>query len=73
MASTESTHMLCKLLTVQSAKDVSMDCFDVNFLDHHYFRALFKEIIQSKVKDPRDRLTRLIKYTVGDARDLIKH
>ena len=65
--------MLCKLLKFQSAPDVDIDCFDGNVLEYHYFMALFKEFIESKIEDPKGRLTRLIKYTARDARDLIKH
>ena len=35
--------------------------------------ALFKEVVESKIDDPRGRLTRLIKYTTGDAKEFIKH
>ena len=42
-------------------------------LNYHYFIALFREVVESKVDDPRRKLTRLIKYTSGDARELIKH
>ena len=31
------------------------------------------EVVESKVDDPREKLTRLIKYTSGDAREPIKH
>ena len=65
--------MLCKLLKVHSAPDVDMECFDGNVLEYHNFMALFREVVQSKIEDPRGRLTRLIKYTVGDVRDFIKH
>ena len=34
---------------------------------------LFHEIVGKKVDDPRVRLTRLIKYTMGDAKEMIKH
>ena len=34
---------------------------------------LIREVVENKIEDPRGRLTRLIKYTVGDGRDLIKH
>ena len=73
LPSREPTDMLCKFLKVQSAPDVDMECFDGNVLEYHYFMALFREVVESKIEDPRGRLTRLIKYTVGDARDLIKH
>ena len=73
LPSAEPADMLGKLLNVQSAPDVDMKCFDGNVLEYHYFMALFREVVESKIEDPRGRLTRLIKYTVGDARDLIKH
>ena len=35
--------------------------------------AMFREVVETKVDDPRGKLIRLIKYTSGDARELIKH
>ena len=63
--------MLCKLLT--AAPKVDMEPFDGNTLNYHYFVALFKEVVESKIDDLRGRLPRLIKYTTGDAKELIKH
>ena len=34
---------------------------------------IFKEVVEKRREDPRGRLTRLIKYTTGEAKDLIKH
>ena len=68
-----TSDMLCKLLWFQSAPDVDIKTFDGNVLNYHYFIALFREVVESKVDDPRGKLTRLIKYTSGDARELIKH
>ena len=34
---------------------------------------VFKEVVEKKIENPRERLTRLIKYTTGEAKDLIKH
>ena len=65
--------MLCKLLRLRPNSDVNIETFDVNVLSHHYFIALFREVAESKVDDPRGKLTRLVKYTSGDARKLIKH
>ena len=42
-------------------------------LNYHYFMALFAEVVQTKIEEPRGRLTRLIKFTTGEARELIKH
>ena len=69
----EPTDMLCKLLNVQSAPNLDMECFDGNVLEYHYFMVLFTEVVESKIEDPRGRLTRIIEYTIGDARDFIKH
>ena len=73
LPSAEPSNILCKLLKVQSAPDVDMECFDGNALEYHYFMSLFREVFESKIEDPRGRLARLIKYTVRDARDLIKY
>ena len=34
---------------------------------------VFKELVEKRIKDPKGRLTRLINYTTGEAKDLIKH
>ena len=34
---------------------------------------IFKEVVEKRIEDTRGRLTRLIKYTTGEAKDLIKH
>ena len=65
--------MLCKLLKLNTVSEVDMEPFDGNTLNYHYFMALFKEVVESKIDDPRGRLTRLTKYTTGDAKELIKH
>ena len=52
---------------------MDIDCFDGNPLNYHYFIALFCEVVETKIEDPQDGLTRLIKYTVGKAKELIKH
>ena len=64
---------ICKLLQLQTAPTVEIDEFDGNPLEFNYFIATFKEAVEDKVDDPRGRLTRLIKYTKGEAKDLIKN
>ena len=34
---------------------------------------MFKEVVERKIKDPVGRLTRFIKFTNGEAKDLMKH
>ena len=66
--------MLWKLLKLHSAPEVRIEPFNGNTLNHyHYFMALLKNAVESKTDDPRDRLTRLIKYNTGDAKEFIKH
>ena len=34
---------------------------------------IFKEVVEKRIEDSRGRLTRLIKYTSGETKDLMKH
>ena len=52
---------------------MDIEQFDGNPLNYHYFMALFAEVVETKIEKPRGRLTRLIKFTTGEARELIKH
>ena len=65
--------MLCKLLKLHAAREVDIEPFNGNTLNYHYFIALFKEVVESKIDDPRGRLTKFIKYTTGDVKEFIKH
>ena len=62
-----------KLLSQQSTPNVGIDVFDDNPLEFNYFMLIFEEMVESKVVDPRGRLTRLINYTKGEAKELVKH
>ena len=50
-----------------------MELHDGIPLNFKYFKTIFKEAGDSKTEDPRGRLTRLIKYTTREAKELIKH
>ena len=52
---------------------MDIDCFDGNPLNCRCFMALFCEVVETKIEDPWGRLTRLIKYTVGEPKELIKN
>eukprot|EP00794_Sanderia_malayensis_P002301 gene2301-2650_t len=65
--------MFCRLLRQQAAPVVDMESFDGNPMDYHFFMATFREVVEKNVIDARGRLTRLIKYTSGEARELIQH
>lgn len=64
---------LVDLQVTQSAPVVDIDTFNGNPLEYTYFRATFRDAVEQRVQDPRGRLTRLLKYTSGDAKELIKH
>ena len=34
---------------------------------------VFSDVVETKIVDPRERLTRLIKETMGEPKELIKH
>ena len=52
---------------------MDLDVIDGNPLECHYFMTLPHEVVEKRVDDPRGKLTRLIKYTKGDAKEMIKH
>jgi hypothetical protein len=64
---------LVDLQVTQSAPVVDIDTFNGDPLEYTFFRATFRDAVEQRVQDPRGRLTRLLKYTSGDAKDLIKH
>ena len=65
--------MLCRIIKEQSAPDVRMEEFDGNPLNFNYFRSIFRETVEKKIDDPHGRLTQVIKYTCGEARELVKN
>ena len=65
LESEDISQILCQLLKLHAALEVD--------IRRKYLMALFKEVVESKIDDPRGRLTRLIKCTTGDAKELIKH
>ena len=68
-----AAEMLSKLVRELSAPQVNMEPFEGNPLDFTYFMSMFEDSVEKKIDDPRGRLTRLIKYTRGEPRGLVKH
>ena len=65
--------VMSKLLRQQAAPDVNTDIFTRNPVDYHCFIAVFDEVVEKKIDDSGGRLTRLIKYTDGQPKEMIKH
>ena len=68
----EMGKMLYQLVKEQLAPAVDIEEFDGNPLHYNYFRSMFCEVVEKKIADPQGRLTRLIKLTTGEVRELIK-
>ena len=60
------------LLKMQSAPEPTIDIFYGNPLEFKYFITTFEEVIETKIDEARGRLIRLIQFTSGEAKDLIK-
>ena len=65
--------MMCKIVNQQSAPEIDIDIFGGNPLEFHYFMAVFDETVKKKVEDQRGKLTRLIKYTTGEVKEMVKN
>ena len=60
--------LLKGMIEQQTAPDVQMETFDDNPLEYHH-----REVVVEWIQDPKGRLPRLLKYTRGEAHDMIKH
>ena len=69
----ELSRMLRQLLKQEGAPEVDVNVFSGDPLIHHCFMEIFKEEIKKRTNDPRGRLTRIIKYTTGQAKDSFIH
>ncbi len=64
---------MLKMLKAQSAPKVDIDTFSGDSIEYVYFRENFRDMVESVVEDQRGRLNRLIQYTSGEAKELIRH
>ena len=60
------------MVRMLKAPAAEIDTFTGNPLEYQYFRSVFKESVEKVIDDQRGRLTRLIKYTSGEAKELVK-
>ena len=60
------------MMISNSAPNVELDTFSGNILEFEYFKANFMEVVEKKIVDQRGRLARLLQFTSGDAKELIK-
>ena len=65
--------MVCKLLNQQAAPEIDIDVFDGNPVEFHHFMAVFNEVVEKRIDDEKGKLTRLIKYTKGEPKEMVKN
>ena len=65
--------MMYKLVNEQSVIKIDIDVFDKNPLEFHYFMAVFDETVEKKIEDPGGKITRLIKYTTGEIKEMVRN
>ena len=63
---------LCDLFHLQNAPDIDLEMFNGDPLEFNFFMTSFEEVVEKRVRDSVGRLQRLIKYTSGDAKEMIK-
>ena len=68
-----ATDVLCWLLRQQAAPGIDMKVFDSDLLNFKYFVLILREVVETKLEDPRERLKQSIKYSSGEAKHLVKN
>ena len=63
---------LSQLLRYLQAPYVDIDTFSGDLIEYQYFITTFVETVETKIDDPKGRLTRLLKYLSGEAKELVK-
>ena len=64
--------MMSRLLRKQTARDVDIDILTSDRVNYHYLIVVFDDVVQKKTDDPQVRLTRLIKYTDGEPKKMVR-
>ena len=69
----EMYNLLINMIQHQAAPEVESECLDGNPLEYNHFVVLFREVVEKWIPEPKGKLLRLLKYTRGEAYNLIKH
>ena len=65
--------LIIKTMRQQAAPKPEIETFNGDPLEFDFFMENFKDGVESFVDDPRQCFMRLLKFTSGEAKDLIKH
>lgn len=63
--------MIYKPPQQQSVPDIETDLFDDKPLEFNYFMSSFEELVERKIEDQRGRVTRLINFKTGEAKEAV--
>jgi hypothetical protein len=61
-----------ELLTMLNLPKVELDCFDGNPLQYHSFMTVFDDTVDKVVREGTTKLTRMLQYTSGAAKEAIR-
>ena len=64
--------MLYQLVKQQSALNVDIEVFDGNLLHFTYFRSMFWEVVEKRMKYSQGKLTQLLNLTSREAKELVE-
>ena len=67
------SEVIWKLLQYQGAPEIVTDMFSGNPLEYRYLVSMFNQAVEKKVNYQTGRITRLLKFTSGEAKELIQH
>ena len=71
-SATQDKSLLTQMVGYLQAPEAEIDVFRGSPLEYEYFMATFHEAVEKKIEDPMGRLTRLLQYLRGDAKELVK-
>ena len=64
---------MVKTMRMQAAPKAEVDKFSGNPLEYNYFMQSFKDVVENLIEEPRQRFIRLLNYTTGEAKEVIRH
>ena len=68
----ELFNAILDLVKIQGVPSVEVSTFSGNPLDYRFFMTNFEDLVEKRIPDSEGRLARLLKYTTGDANELIQ-
>ena len=71
-SSAVNNNVILSMFKELQAPNVELDVFSGNAMDFPFFMTNFCQVVEDKIEDEKGRLSRLIQFTDGRAKDLVK-